>query len=169
MTSESRSGATEPQEKVKEYVLEARSRGEVVFRGLPGQFMGAKLDDFVEQPADGILYDLNRDEPTVLTFIHDPKWVNDFAVALTIRKLVEQRDAARSASSEQGVKMPEVGIVESLSQSMDVEAAFNSREWLQCAVESKGAKVTGSGVGCGQADIDIELEGFRFNVSIKPL
>lgn len=46
---------------------------------------------------------------------------------------------------------------------------LNSREWLQKALEAKGAKVTGAGVGCGQADLDIMLEGCKFNVSIRPL
>lgn len=84
-------------EELKDFILSERGEGRLVFRGLPGSFMGAKLDEFVEQPADGILYDLNRDEATTLTFIHEPKWVNDFAVALVIRKLVAQRDEARKA------------------------------------------------------------------------
>jgi hypothetical protein len=50
----------------------------------------------------------------------------------------------------------------------DVEAFFNLREWLQKAVEAKGAKMVGGGIGMGQADIDIELEGCRFNISIRP-
>lgn len=50
----------------------------------------------------------------------------------------------------------------------DPETLFNSREWLQSAVEAKGAEMTGGGIGFGQADIDIELEGMRFNISIKP-
>lgn len=53
--------------------------------------------------------------------------------------------------------------------SMDVEAFFNMRDWLQKAVEAKGAKVVGAGIGLGQADIDIDLEGCRYNISIKPL
>lgn len=52
---------------------------------------------------------------------------------------------------------------------MDAEAFFNMRDWLQEALEAKGARKTGGGMGCGQADIDIELEGVHFNVSIKPL
>lgn len=52
---------------------------------------------------------------------------------------------------------------------MDVEAFWNMRQWLQKAVEAAGAKVTGSGIGMGRADIDIELDGCRYNVSIKPL
>lgn len=51
----------------------------------------------------------------------------------------------------------------------DAVALFNSRGWLQSALEAKGAKVVGGGCGLGQADLDIELEGFKFNVSICPL
>lgn len=51
----------------------------------------------------------------------------------------------------------------------DVEAFFNMRSWLSKAVEKSGAKVHGAGIGMGQADIDIELEGARFNISIRPI
>lgn len=51
----------------------------------------------------------------------------------------------------------------------DPETLFNSRDWLQKAVEAKGAKMIGGGIGCGQADIDIELEGCRFNLSLRPI
>ena len=50
----------------------------------------------------------------------------------------------------------------------DIEAFFNMRGWLQTAVEAAGAKMIGGGIGCGQADIDIELEGCKFNISIRP-
>ena len=46
---------------------------------------------------------------------------------------------------------------------------LNSRDWLQGAIESKGGKVTGGGVGGGQADLDFTLEGCKFNVSLKPI
>lgn len=52
---------------------------------------------------------------------------------------------------------------------MDTAAFFNMRDWLRDAVQAKGAKMTGGGIGMGQADIDIELEGCRYNISIKPL
>lgn len=51
----------------------------------------------------------------------------------------------------------------------DVGAAFNMRDWLQKACEARGAKMVGGGFGMGQADIDIDLEGCRFNISIRPL
>lgn len=88
------------QEELKAHILAERAKGNIVFQAMPGEFMSAPLEAFLKQPADGILYDLNRLEEIALTFIHEPKWVNDFAVALVIRKLVEQRDAAQTAAPE---------------------------------------------------------------------
>ena len=51
----------------------------------------------------------------------------------------------------------------------DIEAVLNMREWLQKAVEARGARVDGAGIGGGQADIDVVLEGHRYNISIRPL
>lgn len=50
----------------------------------------------------------------------------------------------------------------------DPETLFNSRDWLRKAIEAKGAKVTGGGVGMGQADLDFTLDGCPFNVSLRP-
>ena len=86
---------------LQDRILAEREQGNIVFWGLPGELARMKLDDFVEQPADGMLYDLNRLEEISLTFLKDPKWVNDFAVALVIRKLVEQRDALRKEQTEE--------------------------------------------------------------------
>lgn len=83
--------------KVKDMILAERAKGNIVFRSLPETACIAPIAEFVEQPVDGILYDLNCSEAVVMAFIDEPKWVNDFAVALTIRKLVEQRDEARAA------------------------------------------------------------------------
>lgn len=87
-----------PSEKLVELrdrILAERDKGNILYWEPYGgtiALIAVSLDEFVKQPADGILYDLNRLEEVVLTFIHDPKWVNDFAVAMTIRKLVAQRD-----------------------------------------------------------------------------
>lgn len=51
----------------------------------------------------------------------------------------------------------------------DPETLYNSREWLTEALEAKGARRTGGGIGCGQADIDIILEGVEYHVTIKPI
>jgi hypothetical protein len=51
----------------------------------------------------------------------------------------------------------------------DIETLFNSRKWLECALHEKGAKLIGGGVGCGQADVSIILDGCHFTVSIAPV
>ena len=81
-------------EKFRDCVLAEAKNGNVVFMGLEGCVV-APLEEFVKQPADGILYDLNRSPEVVLTFIDNPKWVNDYAVSLVIRKLREQVEAMK--------------------------------------------------------------------------
>lgn len=85
----------------KELVLEGRDEGKVVFLQYDGSefaVMSAPIDEFIKQPAEGILYDLNRLEEIALTYLDDPKWVNDFAVALTIRALKDKLDAYDKSS-----------------------------------------------------------------------
>ncbi|HPC13761.1 MAG TPA: hypothetical protein PLN36_05280 [Bacteroidales bacterium] len=76
---------------IKEIVLKESQKGNIVMNSLEG-LMSAKLTDFINNDADEILYDLNRDEATILTFIDDPKWINDFAAAKVIRALKDKID-----------------------------------------------------------------------------
>jgi hypothetical protein len=71
---------------IKDKVLKEYMDGNIVIAGVEGLSV-VSLDDFIEQPIDGMLYDLNRNEPTILAFIEDPKWINDYAVCQTIRAL----------------------------------------------------------------------------------
>ena len=66
------------------------------------------------------------------------------------------------------IPAPNISPAESLAQQMDVEAAYNMRHWVQRALEAKGAKITGGGIGCGGGDLDFEVEGYKFNVWIAP-
>ncbi len=66
------------------------------------------------------------------------------------------------------VNAPDLPPMIGLAEQMDVEAAFNMRSWVQKALEAKGAKIAGAGVGMGGCDLDFEVEGFKFNVFIKP-
>lgn len=75
-------------ESLKELVLEAEKAGRIVFMTIDGP-MSIDLDKFIRQPIEGLLYDLNRDRATVLSFIDDVKWINDFAVMKAITKLKE--------------------------------------------------------------------------------
>ena len=86
----------------RDLVLKERDAGNIVFWGLPGEPpLVAKLDSFIKQPADGMLYDLNRLEEVVLTYIDNPKWLNDFAVATVIRRLVTEIEKLRPVQPEQ--------------------------------------------------------------------
>lgn len=78
-------------EKIKSLVLDKAKEGQLVFHVMGG-LASANIDEFIKQPTDGILYDLNRSPEVVLTFIDDPKWVNDYAVYLVIKRLKEKVD-----------------------------------------------------------------------------
>jgi hypothetical protein len=44
-----------------------------------------KINEIIEQPTEGLLYDLNRDFGTISTYIEDnPKWINDYAASQVI-------------------------------------------------------------------------------------
>lgn len=95
---------SEEKDKIRDMVLAASRKGNVVIADMGGP-RAMPLDDFITQPADGILYDLNRLEEVVLAFIDDPKWVNDFAVAKTIRALkarIDEMEKAASPTGEEG-------------------------------------------------------------------
>ncbi|MEE3495851.1 MAG: hypothetical protein VZR06_11860 [Butyrivibrio sp.] len=64
---------------LKKLVLDKWDDGCVVFATIDG-LSACRFDDFVRQPLDGMLYDINRDTATILTFLDDPKWVNDYAL-----------------------------------------------------------------------------------------
>ena len=71
---------------LKDRILFEAERGNVVINTI--EYLAVvPLDKIIEQPTEGLLYDLNRDKATILTFVNDEKWINDFAVALVIEKL----------------------------------------------------------------------------------
>jgi hypothetical protein len=70
----------------RDYILEKEKEGKIVVNTEFG--LGEiSLDEIVKQHTEGLLYDLNRDRCTILTFIEDEKWVNDFACMKVIEKL----------------------------------------------------------------------------------
>ena len=75
-------------EKFRDAILKKAKENIIVFMG-DGVPLEMNLDEFVKQPTNGILYNLNRLPEVILTFIDDPKWVNDYAVYLTIKRLKE--------------------------------------------------------------------------------
>lgn len=83
------------EEKLKELVLRNAKEGRVIVMMYEGP-VAVDLEEIIKQPTEGLLYDLNRDKATILTFIDDPKWINDFAVALVIEKLKEKNKQLRT-------------------------------------------------------------------------
>ena len=54
-------------EEIKNKILEEYKKGNIVVAGIEG-LQGMPIAEFIKQPVDGILYDLNRSEEVVLTF-----------------------------------------------------------------------------------------------------
>jgi len=67
-------------------VIKNRDEGKVLFHSLGG-VVAANLAEFINQPAAGILYDLNREEITTTSSDITKKIINDLAVATVIRYL----------------------------------------------------------------------------------
>jgi hypothetical protein len=64
---------------VCDWVLSEWDKGNLVYADIEG-LKSIKLEEFIKQPLEGMLYDINRETATILTFLDDPKWVNDFAL-----------------------------------------------------------------------------------------
>ena len=64
---------------VCDFVLSEWDKGNLVYADIEG-LKSINFEEFIKQPLDGILYDINRETATIFTFIDDPKWVNDFAL-----------------------------------------------------------------------------------------
>lgn len=83
---------SDKKKKWSEIVLEAKDDGRVVFLCID-EVLTAPVKEIIKQPADGLLWDLNRDEVTALSWMNKDgmiHWVNNFAVALVIRELKSQ-------------------------------------------------------------------------------
>lgn len=72
-------------------ILSKKREGKIVFHSLEG-LMEAKMEDIIQQTADGLLWDLNRDMVTLLSRASDdnPYWVNDLALANITEYLINK-------------------------------------------------------------------------------
>ena len=71
-------------EELREIVLDEMKKGVIVFRTIEG-LAKQELSEFVKQPIEGQLYDINRDMATCLAFIDEPFGVNNFASMVLLR------------------------------------------------------------------------------------
>jgi hypothetical protein len=83
-------------EETHKLILEKRKEGKVCFMAWDG-LHSVDVVEFIKQPAEGILYDLNRDIPTTLTIMPEKRWVNDLAVAVTIVALKNEIEGLLTA------------------------------------------------------------------------
>ena len=79
-------------EQIENLIIESERAGNVVTLQL-GTLVSSGLDEFISQPTDGLLYDLNRSPETILTLKSGRGWINDYAVYLVIKRLKEMVDA----------------------------------------------------------------------------
>jgi len=85
---------------LKDEILKEYEKGNIVVSTFDG-IKVASLKEIIKQPAQGLLYDLNRDQATILTFINDPKWINDYACMAVIFELKRQLDELSQQKEEQ--------------------------------------------------------------------
>lgn len=67
------------EENIREIVQQAIADGKICYRTVVG-IEAMSIEEFVQQPLEGMLYDINRDRATVMTFLDDAKWTNDLAL-----------------------------------------------------------------------------------------
>ena len=65
-------------------VLDEWKKGYIVFQTIEG-IQKCEIEEFVKQPLEGQMYDINRDTVNILSFIGEQSWLNNWACS----KLVE--------------------------------------------------------------------------------
>ena len=70
-------------------LMALRKEGKVAFDTFDGLYVSNLEDLIYKQPADGLLYDLNRDPVTCLSWIEQEakSWINNYAAGVVIEKL----------------------------------------------------------------------------------
>jgi len=90
-------------EELRYLILQKEKEGKVCFMTVDG-LASIDTEEFIKQPTEGLLYDLNRDKVTILSFMDEPKWVNDYAVALVISKLKDDLEKIYQKNSIINIK-----------------------------------------------------------------
>ena len=79
------------EKKIRKKILDEYKKGNIVIYDFEG-LKTIPLNEIIKQPTDGLLYDLNRNESVILTFLDDPKWINDYACMQVIKVLKDKRE-----------------------------------------------------------------------------
>lgn len=122
------------QKSIKEKVLSEYAKGNIVVATFEG-LQAMPIKDFIEQPTEGILYDLNRLEAVVLTFIHDPKWINDYAVAKVIQLLKSKLSEQTGLNTKFLLHLVDTVWSDS-KESQEVPATIHAQDLIKKATET---------------------------------
>ena len=92
-------------EELREIVLDEMKKGVIVFRTIEG-LAKQELSEFVKQPIEGQLYDLNRDMATCLAFIDEPFGVNTIASMFLLTYYYEKcKEKEKKLKEYEGVQV----------------------------------------------------------------
>ena len=75
-----------------ELIEEQRAKGNIAFMTIDG-LKGSTIDNIINQPIEGILYDLNRDYATIITLAKNSKnlrWINDLALSDLFKEIFKR-------------------------------------------------------------------------------
>lgn len=72
-------------------IKDNEKHGIVTIQSMDG-LLSCPLSKLIEQPSEGLLYDLNRDKLTTITLGEKgmERWINDYAVAMVIEYLMKE-------------------------------------------------------------------------------
>ena len=120
------------------------NKGNVCYLQLDGLAV-TPFSKFVLQPIDGILYDLNRLEEVIGTYINEQKWVNDFALTKLLRYYYEENEKLKKQINELTIKTDDTLTIEKIRKYQLPERAFKP-DYNDTAIEftlPNGIKVVG--------------------------
>ncbi len=99
--------------------------GRIAYATFEG-IVSVPFKEFLSQPVEGILYDLNRSEVVIGMFLDDPGWVNDFAMAKTVRALYAERQGNERLRDAVQRFCEHPAIIEASSSSTDVATRYKA-------------------------------------------
>lgn len=78
-------------EELQNLILSKKKEGKIVFHSLD-ELVEVRMENIIRQPANGLLWDLNRDMATLLSRASEdnPCWVNDLALANITEYLINK-------------------------------------------------------------------------------
>ena len=77
------------EKELKDLLYEKGKEGKVIIGGMERRMMVIDLDEFISQPIEGILYDLNKLPEVIMSIPKNPNIIDDYATYLVIKRLKE--------------------------------------------------------------------------------